>query len=90
MGSQGQWFVYIVECADRTLYTGITNDLQRRLAQHNSGKAASYTRGRRPVTLNYYELAANRADALRRELTIKHMTRATKLDMIRHFNRPPI
>ena len=87
---KNQWFVYIVECADNTLYTGITNNLSRRIAQHNRGKAASYTRGRLPVTLHYYEQANSRGDALRREWKIKHMTREMKLDMIRKFDFTPI
>ena len=83
--SELHWYVYILECADNTLYTGITNNLQKRLDQHNRGKAASYTRGRIPVTLNYFERVNNRGDALRREWKIKNMTRAMKLDMIRKF-----
>ena len=57
------WYVYIVRCADNTLYTGMTNDLQRRIAQHNAGTAARYTRARLPVSLVYQEDAANRSEA---------------------------
>lgn len=81
------WIVYILRCADGTLYTGITTDLVRRLAEHNgSGRAgaartpgARYTRSRRPVTLAYAESAASRSDAARREAAIKRLDRRRKL-----------
>ncbi|MCL5059159.1 MAG: GIY-YIG nuclease family protein [Candidatus Thermoplasmatota archaeon] len=75
------WFVYIVRCADHTLYTGITIDVDRRIAEHNGDGApgARYTRPRRPVELVYVEAAASRAEASRREAAIKQLDRAHKL-----------
>lgn len=76
------YFVYILECADGTLYTGCTRDVQRRLATHNSGKGAKYTRSRRPVRLAWQEPQPNRSAALRREAAIKKLTRKEKLALI--------
>lgn len=76
------WWVYILCCADNTLYTGITDDLDRRLAAHNCGKGAKYTRGRRPLTVAYQEEVADKVTALRRELAIKRMTRGEKLCLV--------
>lgn len=76
------YFVYILKCADSTLYTGITNDLENRIAAHNSGKGAKYTCSRIPVALAYKELCDNKSVALKRELEIKKMTREEKLKMI--------
>jgi predicted GIY-YIG superfamily endonuclease len=68
------WFVYIVECRDGSLYTGITNDLERRVQQHNDGTASRYTRSRRPVVLRYSEPQPSRSAALIRECAVKLMT----------------
>lgn len=78
------WCVYIVRCADDTLYTGITRNAVRRVAEHNSSDvlAASYTRGRRPVTLVYQEPAPSRSAAGKREHRIKQMTRRQKEALI--------
>ena len=76
------WYLYILECRDGTLYTGITDDIPRRLEQHNSGKGAKYTRGRGPVTLRYQEVCGSHGDALRREIQIKRLTRQEKLKLI--------
>jgi len=77
------WRVYIVACADRTLYTGITNDLHRRLAEHNHGPlGAKYTRSRRPVRLVYCEEAPDRSTAAKREYFIKNLTLADKTTLI--------
>lgn len=76
------WYVYLLRCADNTLYTGCTTDPQRRLAQHNSGRGAKYTRSRRPVTLVYVEQAVNRSQALRREAALKRLSRKEKLALI--------
>ena len=65
------WIVYILECADGTLYTGITNDLDRRVAAHEAGRGAKYTRGRGPFTLRHAESHPSRGAALKREMTIK-------------------
>lgn len=77
-----QWVVYILECKDGTLYTGITDDLQRRLKAHNDGKGAKYTRGRGPVRLRHQELCADHSAALRREIEIKQLSRQEKLALI--------
>lgn len=75
-------FVYIVECADKTLYTGWTTDVERRLKTHNAGRGARYTRDRGPVRLVYVEKLPNRRAAMKRELEIKRMRRAKKLELI--------
>ena len=72
------WFVYILRCADDSLYTGITTDLNRRFEQHNAGTASRYTRSRLPVTMVYHEIQADRSMALKRELEIKAMSRKAK------------
>jgi len=78
-----QWCTYIVSCADNTFYTGITNNLRRRLDQHNQGCAgAKYTRSRRPVRLVYYEKAADRSTASKREHAIKKLSLADKTTLI--------
>ncbi len=74
-----EWTCYLVRCADDTLYCGITNDLDRRLAAHNAGSGAKYTRSRTPVTLMYREKLPDKSAALRREAEIKNMPRAYKL-----------
>ena len=71
-------FVYIVRCADGTLYTGWTTDVTRRVAQHNAGRGARYTRVRRPVALVYREEAPDRSTAMRREWAIKKLDRERK------------
>jgi len=75
-------FVYILECADGTLYTGWTTDLDRRVQAHNAGRGARYTRGRRPVRLVYWEHAADRGSAMRREAAIRRLRRRDKLALI--------
>ena len=71
-------FVYIVRCADGTLYTGWTTDVERRIAQHNAGRGARYTRMRRPVALVYREEVPDRSAAMRREVAIKKLDRERK------------
>jgi putative endonuclease len=80
-GAPPGWFVYILRCADGTLYTGITTDPARRVHEHNAGtvQGARYTRGRRPVELVYWEEAPDRASAARREMRIKRLDRRAKL-----------
>ncbi len=73
------WTCYLLQCADNTLYCGITNDLTKRLAAHNAGEGAKYTRGRTPVTLVYQEPCADKSSALKREREIKALPRADKL-----------
>ena len=77
-----QWYVYILECRDGTLYTGITDDLPKRISAHNAGKGAKYTRGRGPVALRYWELCASGTHARKREVEIKRLPRAKKLELI--------
>jgi putative endonuclease len=71
--------VYLLRCRDGSLYTGITNDLARRLDSHRSGKASAYTRSRRPVALVYQEIVRDRGCALKREAAIRRLPRAAKL-----------
>lgn len=79
---QEKSYVYILRCADGTLYTGWTNDPARRLRAHNAGKGAKYTKPRRPVTLVYQEACRDKAAGLRREYEIKRLSRAQKLALI--------
>lgn len=78
----GAYWVYILRCADDTLYTGITDDVERRIAAHNSGKGAKYTRGRGPVKVVYRERCPDKPAALRREWAIKRLSRKEKLRLI--------
>jgi predicted GIY-YIG superfamily endonuclease len=77
------WLVYILRCRDGSYYTGITNDLSKRLQAHRDGKASRYTRSRLPVQLVYLESAANRSAAIKRELVIKRMRRRQKEVLLR-------
>jgi len=79
----GQHFIYIVECADNTLYTGYTNDVEARIEKHNQNKGAKYTRGRTPVKLRYTESFPTRSQAQKREYQIKQLSRDKKLDLIK-------
>ena len=72
------WIVYILECRDGTFYTGVTNDIARRVRQHNDGQAARYTRGRGPVILRYQEACDDRSLAQTREAAVKRLTRGAK------------
>lgn len=77
------WTVYMVRCADDTLYTGVTTDIERRLREHNgSARGARYTRSRRPVSLVWQEPSASRATACRREYEVRHLDRWKKLSLI--------
>lgn len=75
------WLVYLLRCADDTLYCGITNDLARRIGRHSAG-AVKYTRGRLPVEVVYHEPAVDRSAALRREAQLKRLSRAAKLRLV--------
>ncbi|RIL73131.1 GIY-YIG nuclease family protein [Staphylococcus devriesei] len=75
-------YVYIVRCSDNSLYTGYAKDVEARVAKHNAGKGAKYTKIRRPVVLVYQELYTSKSEALRREYEIKTFTRQQKLKMI--------
>lgn len=76
------WYVYILRCADNTLYTGITCDLARRLKEHNLGRGAKYTRGRGPVQLAFAETCNDRSAASKREYALKRMTSEQKRQLI--------
>ena len=79
---EGNWYLYILRCGDGTLYTGITNDVEKRLAAHRAGKGAKYTRGRGPLELVYREVLLDQSTALKREHEIKSMTRQEKEKLI--------
>ena len=78
-------YTYIVECKDKTLYTGWTNDLEKRIQAHNCGKGAKYTRARLPIQLVYYKEHRTKQQAMRWEYQIKQLTRKQKLDLIKDF-----
>ena len=83
--SNDLWNVYIVECGDSSLYTGVTTDVGRRVKEHNSSKqSARYTRARQPVELVYQEFAVDRSEACKREYAIKQLTRAEKKMLIKN------
>lgn len=77
-----KWYLYILRCGDGSLYTGITTDVEARLAQHRAGKGAKYTRGRGPLELVYTEECDDHSAALKRELAIKALPREEKEKMI--------
>ncbi|MEY4705193.1 MAG: hypothetical protein RL042_1395 [Nitrospirota bacterium] len=76
------WIVYILECSDHSLYTGITNDLERRLEEHRAGRGAKYTKRRSPLKVRYTECQNTKSAALKREAAIKSLARAEKLALI--------
>lgn len=80
--SNSEWIVYILQCADNTMYTGITNDLEGRVNSHNNGTGAKYTRGRNPVKVVYTAKCTNRSEASKKEREIKMLNRASKLKLI--------
>jgi len=79
------WHVYILRCFDNSLYTGLTNDLDARLAAHNAGKGAKYTATRRPVSMVYHEPAESKNTALKREIQIKRWPKAKKEALVKGF-----
>lgn len=79
------WFVYMLRCGDGSLYTGITDDVPRRLEAHRSGKGAKYTRGRGPLELVYEECVEDKSAALRREYAIKRLKREEKLKLCQAY-----
>lgn len=85
MSGKKQAWVYMLRCADDTLYTGWTNDVDRRLAAHNAGRAAKYTRARRPVRLVFLEPACDESAARRREHAVKQLTRQQKERLILRY-----
>ncbi len=76
------WFVYVLECRDKTLYTGVTNDIERRIGEHQQGVGSKYTRGRTPVILLACKELSNRSEAQALEHRIKKMDRQGKMQMI--------
>ena len=78
-------YTYIVKCCDGTFYTGWTNNLEKRIRDHNDGKGAKYTKSRRPVELVYYETFSQKEDAMRREYAIKQLNRAGKRKLVENF-----
>lgn len=84
MPTDKNWTVYILSCADSTLYTGCTNDLEQRLRKHQLGQGAKYTRGRLPIKLVYQEKSFTQSQALKRECQIKKLTRQKKINLIKN------
>ena len=80
--TEKKWFLYILRCGDGSLYTGITTDVEARLAQHRAGKGAKYTRGRGPLEVVYTEECEDHSAALKRELAVKALPREEKERMI--------
>ena len=78
-------WVYMLRCADGSLYTGWTNDLERRVQTHAAGRGARYTRSRLPVELVYAEILPTKSEALRREAALKRLRRAEKLELIQNY-----
>lgn len=76
------WYCYLLRCADDTLYCGITNDIEKRLAAHNAGTASKYTRARVPVELVFVEPCPDKSAALKREVAIKSLKRGDKLALL--------
>ncbi|MBG0790077.1 MAG: GIY-YIG nuclease family protein [Desulfovibrionaceae bacterium] len=83
-----QWFVYLLRCADNTLYCGITTDLDRRVARHNAGTASKYTRARRPVSLAAWTKAEDKSAALKLEILTKKQPAGKKIDFLAGTCRP--
>ncbi|MEL0151764.1 MAG: GIY-YIG nuclease family protein [Halieaceae bacterium] len=85
-----QWFVYLMQCADGSFYTGVTTDLARRLRQHNGEivGGAGYTRGRRPVDLVWSEACNDRSDAQKREYVVRRSPRSEKLRLVANHSSP--
>lgn len=82
-----QYFVYLLQCSDGTLYCGYTDDVEKRVRVHNSGRGAKYTKSRLPVKEVYTETAADKSSALKREAEIKKMPRVKKLELIKEKNQ---
>jgi putative endonuclease len=83
--NKDNWYIYILECSDESLYTGITNKLADRIKAHNEGNGAKYTRGRTPVKMVYCEICGTQSDALKREISIKKLSKKQKLTLIANF-----
>jgi putative endonuclease len=85
-----QWCVYVLRCSDRSLYCGISNDLQRRIKQHNCGKGARYTRSRGPVKLARSWPVENKSAALKAELAFKKLKRPAKIALLKRRGKPAL
>lgn len=83
------WYLYMVECSDGSLYTGVTNDIERRVKAHNDGTASRYTRSRRPVRLRYLEPCENRSAALVRECAVRLLSPKEKRTLIAERGHAP-
>jgi len=86
MERHDEWFIYLVECKDGSLYCGCTNDIRKRIATHNAGKGAKYTQTRLPVKLVYSERAESKSLAMSREYEVKQLSRASKLRLCETWN----
>ncbi len=84
----GKWFVYMLTCRDQSLYTGMTNNIERRFKMHSAGKGARYTRARLPLELVYHETCRTRTDAMVRECAVKALPRKKKLSLVAQFKVP--
>ena len=84
LAQQQNNYVYIVRCRDQTLYTGWTNQLEKRIEAHNAGKGAKYTKARLPVEMLYHEEYPTKEEAMRREAAIKKLTRKQKIELIKN------
>jgi putative endonuclease len=84
--NESLWYVYILKCADNTYYTGITNNIKRRIQQHNTNKGAKYTKGRGPFSLVYQDKCKDRGEASRKECAIKKLCLAEKISLISTYN----
>ena len=84
LAQQQNNYVYIVRCRDQTLYTGWTNQLEKRIEAHNAGKGAKYTKARLPVEMIYHEEYPTKEEAMRREAAIKKLTRKQKIELIKN------
>ena len=80
-------YAYMLRCSDNTIYSGYTNNIEKRVETHNSGKGAKYTRNRRPVELVYYEEFLTKSEAMQREYEFKHLMRSQKEAMIKSFKK---
>ena len=78
-------YTYLVECADKSLYCGWTNHLEKRIKAHNEGKGAKYTKSRRPVRLVYAEILPTKEEAMKREAAIKKMSRKDKEELVKRY-----
>ncbi len=77
------WYIYIIKCKDKLLYTGITKDLKRRIKEHSQGRGCKFTRCRTPVKLVHFEKVVSRSEALKREAEIKHLPRKKKIELFK-------